>query len=229
MSTAPGTVASVMTSRVVAATPATSFKRLVEAMAGYRINSLPVIDADTIVLGVVSESDLLTHLVRSRQLRPATRLRRLTARRHWAARPESVTAGELMTAPAVTSGPDEPVAEAAARALQAKVHRMPVVDQRGRLIGLVTRADLLKVYLRSDAQIREEIVQRVLKSEMALDPARFELTVEHGVVRLGGQVEWLGIESALVEQIRDVPGVISVQARLSSARESDERRPVGQR
>ncbi|HEX2904841.1 MAG TPA: CBS domain-containing protein [Jatrophihabitans sp.] len=203
-------VADVMTKQVVAAHADASFKHIVEFLARNQISCVPVITPDHRVAGMVSESDLLAHLV---ETAPWYR------RRPWPFRGREhlgVTAAELMTAPAITVRPTDSIATAATRALQAHVHRMPVVDYAGVLIGIVSRADLLRCYLRPDEQIRDEITTRIIRQDLAMDPARFTVSVQDGLVRIDGELEWPGVGDQLVDSIRELPGVVSVEHHLTT-------------
>lgn len=205
------TVGDVMTKGVVSARSNATFKHIVESLARNRISCVPVITTDHRVAGVLSESDLLAHLVQT-----ASEHRR----RPWPFRGREragVTAAELMTAPAVTVHPTDSIQVAAIRALQAQVHRMPVVDYAGVLVGIVSRADLLRCYLRPDEEIKAEIIERVIRRDLAMDPMRFEVLVTDGMVRITGELEWPGVEEQLLNGIRDLPGVISVEHHLAAS------------
>jgi len=200
------TVGSVMTVNVVVAHPAARFKHIVESLTRNRIGCVPVVDERRRVLGVISESDLLRHLAGDRPHRWSA----------WFRRPGTgpVTASQLMTSPAVTVRPDDPLLAAAHRALAARVHRMPVVDDAGVLVGVVSRADLLRAYLRSDASLAADV--RALVQQLSIDPATVQVEVSSGVVRLSGRLEWAAIGSQLAEQAAALPGVVSVENCLTA-------------
>ena len=127
----------------------------------------------------------------------------------------AVTAGQLLTSPAVTIHPDAPVAVAARVMRDRRLKRLPVVDADGSLIGIVSRVDLLSVYDRSDTDIQAEIMMQVIGDEFGLDPADFAVTVSAGVVTLVGSVEAEQTALELAARIRHVEGVVVVRDRLT--------------
>lgn len=145
-------VRDVMTTEVVTVEPWTPFREIVTRLAGQRISAAPVLDAEGNVLGVVTEADLLLkqeHLDLELNVPLAWSRRRRLEREKAAA----VVAGKLMTTPPVTVAPTATITEAARQMHTAGVKRLPVVDEAGRLVGIVSRADLLKVFIRSDEAI----------------------------------------------------------------------------
>ncbi|WMX48455.1 CBS domain-containing protein [Streptomyces roseicoloratus] len=182
-------VGSLMTDDVVSAVPATSFREVAKLLAEHDISGVPVIDEDDRVIGVVSESDLLAR-------------RQLTAR-------------ELMTAPAVTVHAEETVADAGRLMVRRGVERLPVVDEEERLVGIVTRRDLLCVFLRPDPEIRRRIREDVLKGVLDLSPDAVDVHVLDGVVTLEGRVRRQGQARTLVGLSERVDGVVAVVDRLS--------------
>src|SRR5580765_3776523 len=149
-------VQDVMTKTVHTVTPETPLKRVAAVLAALGISGLPVLDADGAVVGIVSEADIL---YKERLEPPARgRLRTLLGPAQAdaeKAKLEARTAGEAMTSPALTIGPRRPVAEAAGRMLDEHVNRLPVVDDAGRLLGIVTRADLVRAFVRTDDEIAD--------------------------------------------------------------------------
>jgi CBS domain-containing protein len=207
-------VRDVMTTEVVAVQPWTPFREIVNRLAEHRISAAPVLDADGRVLGVVTEADLLL-----KQEHPDLELnvplvwsRRRRLEREKAA---AVVAGKLMTTPAVTVPPTATVTEAARRMHAAGVKRLPVVDQAGRLVGIVSRADLLKVFTRPDDAIRRDIMEEVIVGDFMMDPSRFFIHVDDGVVVLQGRVERRSLIPNLVRATRAVEGVVRVEVRLT--------------
>jgi CBS domain-containing protein len=179
-------VQDVMTTDVVCAHSNTSYKGLVELLATRRVSAVPVVDDRGHVLGVVSEADLLRK--REQPARPLIRL--LSApRRRERAKAEATVAAELMSRPVVTIDPQAPVAAAARRLHASGVKRLPVVDAGGRLVGIVSRVDLLKGFLRSDAELQREIVEDVIFGDLFMAPSRFDVHVQDGVVVLQGSCE----------------------------------------
>jgi CBS-domain-containing membrane protein len=209
------TVQDVMTREVVAARGATPFKELVRLLNQHRITALPVLDdAGRVVLGVVSETDLT--LKEITPLREAhTPVFDTAQHRGDRAKAAGLTAADLMTAPAVTVGPDEPVAAAARRMHDRDVKRLPVVDHGGALIGIVTRADLLKVFLRSDDELRFDVLDHVAGDLLRLPAGAVEVDVDEGVVRLAGRVRLRSQALTLEKVTGAVDGVVAVDSRLT--------------
>lgn len=211
------TVKDVMTSRVVAVRGAADFKEMVTIMRKLRVSAFPVIDASRRVLGVVSEADLLLKETAPAPAQDATRLGRWLKDRSKGA---GLTAAELMTGPAVTIGQDAAVTEAARLMQSRKVKRLPVVDSNGQLCGIVTRADLLSVFERPDAEIRDEVVKDIVVGEFGFDPELFVVTVRSGVVTITGAVQRREDALSLLRGIKFLEGVVGVRDRLSYPAES---------
>ncbi|WP_370415929.1 CBS domain-containing protein [Streptomyces fradiae] len=182
-------VGGLMTDNVLSAVPATSFREVAKMLAEHDISGVPVVDDDDHVVGVVSESDLLA--------------------RH------ELTARDLMTTPAVTVHAEETVADAARLMVRRGVERLPVVDEEERLVGIVTRRDLLCVYLRPDAEIRRRICEDVLSDVMELPADAVDVHVLDGVVTLGGRLRRRSQALMLVGLAERVDGVVAVVDRLS--------------
>ena len=207
-------VRDMMTTDVVTVEASTPFKEIVARLAGRRVSAVPVVDADGRVLGVVSEADLLLKEEQSDgELGvPLVWTRRRRIEREKAA---GAVAGELMTAPPVTVPPTATVAEAARRMHGAGVKRLPVVGENGRLLGIVSRADLLKVFARPDDAIRREVVDEVILRDLMMDPSRFFVRVEDGVVCLEGAVERCSLVPFVLRAVQGVEGVVRVEDRLT--------------
>jgi CBS-domain-containing membrane protein len=195
-------VGDVMTRAAVPAHEGMLFKEIVDSLARMRIRALPVIDDERRVVGVVSASDLLDHVA------PGTRRRR---NQH----PHASSARELMTSPAVTTRPHTTIVEATRVAAGAHVRMLPVVDAQGLLVGVVTQADLLRVFLREDEEIREEIEQFALRS-MDLDATHLIVTVDEGVVTLAGKLDRALQVGQLINQVRSIPGVVDIDDQLTA-------------
>lgn len=205
-------VSEVMTVSVVAVREDAGFKEMVTTLRNRRISALPVIDARGQVIGVVSEADLLIKETRPVLPRGLTRLAwRLRQR----SKADGVTAGEVMTRPAVTVSEDALVAQAAKLMQSRLVKRLPVVSADGTLRGIVSRADLLSVYERPDSEIRDEIVKGTIIWEFGLDEQLFAVTVSSGVVTITGPVDKRAVALRLLATIRYVEGVVGVRDRLS--------------
>jgi CBS domain-containing protein len=205
-------VRDVMTASVVAVRENADFKEMVTAMRSRRISAFPVLDAQDRVIGVVSEADLL--------LKEATPplpqgIIRLAWRLRERAKADGATAAEVMTKPAVTIRGNAFVGEAARLMQSRRVKRLPVVDEGGRLVGIVSRSDLLSVYERPDIDIRDDVVKEVLIGEFGLDEQMFVVTVKSGVVTITGQVGKRAVALSLLATIRYIEGVVAARDRLS--------------
>jgi CBS domain-containing protein len=168
-------VRDVMTTKVVTVEPWTPFREIVTRLAEHRISAAPVLDPAGNLLGIVTEADLLL-----KQEHPDLELnvplawsRRRRLERDKAA---AIVAGKLMTTPAITVAPTATITEAARRMHTAGVKRLPVVDEAGRLVGIVSRADLLKVFIRTDEAIWREIMDDVIAGDFMMDPSRSSST-----------------------------------------------------
>lgn len=227
-------VGAVMTTDVVAAEYGTPFKEVVRRLGNHRISGLPVIDEDDKVIGVISETDLMLHQTRAGGSGSAwavwtDRLRGLSRRvRREAARSRARTAGGVMSSPAVTVRADATVTEAARLMTQHGVERLPVVDEEDRLAGIVTRRDLLQVFLRTDDDIRREVQKEVLGNTLWLAPQAISVTVEDGVVTLAGQLERRSDIGIAVGMTGRLDGVVGVVDRLSYRIDDTRMRPAGQ-
>jgi CBS domain-containing protein len=206
------TVRDVMTTRVVALREDADYKEIVTALRRYRVSACPVIDEANRVIGLVSEADLLFKETNADL--PSGKVR-LAMRLGEQSKAAAVTADQLMTAPAVAIDPGAPVAEAARVMQDRQIKRLPVVGADGRLVGILTRSDVLSVFERPDADIWDEIGKQVLDEEFGLDSDSFDLTVRSGIVTIGGLVERRETAVDLLARVRHAEGVVSVRDRLS--------------
>jgi len=193
----PTRVQDVMTIEVVVAHPTTPVKQVADLLAGHGLSGLPVIDGQGRVLGVVSETDLFGD-----SQRPA-------------GGPVATTAGEVMTSPAVTVSPHATLTEAARRMQADGLKRLPVVAGSGRLIGIVSRADLLRPLVRPDEHISRD-VEELLERKL-LVAAGVEVEVRDGIVTLTGQLERRSLISILVGLADGIEGVVRVEDWLTFA------------
>jgi CBS domain-containing protein len=207
-------VRDVMTSRVVAVRSDASFKEMVAKMRESRISAFPVVDESGRVIGVVSEADFLNKEAEQADIQGVL-ANLVRFRGH--AKAAGVTAGELMTSPAVTVGPDAPVVDAARLMRDRRVKRLPVVNATGHLIGIISRTDVLGVFLRPDKDIRREVADEVIAASAAQGPGKLTVTVTGGVVTLAGRPENDAAGHELAEAIRRVEGVVAVHDQLSYA------------
>jgi CBS domain-containing protein len=119
-----------------------------------------------------------------------------------------------MTAAVVAVAPEDTVEHAARLMYTRKVKRLPVVDANGHLVGIISRADVLSVFDRTDEAIRSEITGEVLRNEFLIDPTTFDVTVRDGVVTLAGVPETSEVGHEIVHRVRHVPGVVAVRDRF---------------
>lgn len=197
-----------MTREVVTITADTPFKHIEQLMNQHHISALPVVDPDGGVIGVVSEADLL---LRSEAEDPVGWTHEGRER---GSKAHAQTAEGLMSSPAVSVELDTPLTAAARLMRKRNVKRLPVVAD-GRLVGILSRADVLKSYLRSDADIRSDVVDGVVHRSMWLDPSTFDVSVDDGVVRIGGEVDRRSDVEILTTLVLGVDGVIDVHPTLT--------------
>ena len=183
------------------------FVEVARTLAREQLSAVPVVDAGDHVIGVVSESDLLAKaavMTEPHRHGPVGRLwqHRLYDKSH------GDTAATLMTFPPVTVHPAERVSDAAWAAAHARLRRLPVTDHRGRLVGVVSRRDLLRALIRDDAEIRAE-VDSLIGRHLA-DPRALRITVANGVVTVTGTLD-KAVAPELLAAVRDIHDVIQVQ------------------
>ncbi|MFB7242036.1 inosine-5'-monophosphate dehydrogenase [Streptomyces populi] len=206
------TVRDLMTTSVIRVRQDTGFKEIAKLLAEYGVTAVPVVDDAERVVGVVSEADLLRK--EAAQLDPAGLLPVLHSRPADRTKAEATTAEGLMNSPAVTAEPRWTAVEAAQVMEFHHVKRLPVVDEVGRLVGLVSRADLLRVFLRGDSAIREEIAGEVLVHTLGVAPGAVTVHVVDGRVSLKGTVERKSLVPVVVRLCQGVDGVVGVSAEL---------------
>jgi len=206
------TVKDVMSIHVIAARRNASYKEMAAMLRNQRVSAFPVIDEDNRVIGVVSETDLLTKEALEGSV-PRT-VQGMT-RQRVRSQVNGVTAADLMTKPAVTIGPDQTVTDAARLMYNRRVKRLPVVNDEGTLIGIVTRSDVLSVYSKPDPQIRSEITEDLIRGTFGCDPAKFTVTVKDGIVTIEGAPETTQVGLDIIDAVRHMEGVVAVRDRLT--------------
>lgn len=207
-------VSDLMTKDVVSVKPSMTLRDAAALLVEKRISGMPVVNEDNEVLGVLSEADILVKAGGS-----SSRNRLLG----WLLEPDfgdedkirAETVGEAMSAPALTVTSHRPVHEAARLMVAEGVNRLPVVED-DKLIGILTRADVVRAFSRSDAEIAEEIRSDILRRTFWLEPGRVSVTVVDGTVSLEGEVETAADEEVLPALVARVPGVVAVHAELRS-------------
>jgi CBS domain-containing protein len=217
-------VRDVMSRGVVTIGPDASLKDAARSLVEWGISGLVVVDEGAVVRGVLSEADFLP--------KERGRIRR---RRFWhlfgepdrsradAQRLAARTVGEAMSSPAVTIDADRPIAEAAARMLDARVTRLPVMDA-GRMVGIVTRSDLLRAYLTPDERLADQIRSDLIARTMLLNPAAFRVEVTDGVARIHGRVDRRSAAEDLERLTAAIPGIVAVQAKVTWTEDDSRRR-----
>lgn len=206
-------VQDLMTRDVTTVTPATSLRDAAVLLARIGISGVPVVSATGEVVGVLSEADIV---VKAGGEVPRNRLL------GWLLEPglgledkiKAETVDDAMTAPPVTISAKRPIHEAARLMVAENVNRLPVVE-KGKLVGIVTRADIVRAFTRSDTEILDEIRGDILRKTFWLEPEHVTVKVVDGHVTLRGKVETETDQELLPHFVARVPGVISVDADLS--------------
>lgn len=222
------TVREAMTTSVVAVRPATPLKDVARLLVEHRISGLPVVDDDGTVLGVVSEADFLMKEQGAEAVphRPLARIfGESQASRSQQAKVDALTAGEAMTAPALTIEPGRRIIEAAAIMTTRRLNRLPVVEN-GRLVGIVTRADLVRAYVSSDEELVRTIREEVLLRTLWLDPVPFDVRVVDGVAAIRGRVERRSTAEMIERAVALVPGIVDVNAAIEWSLDDRQLEPV---
>jgi CBS domain-containing protein len=199
--------------QIVSVSPETPLKEVAARMVEHRISGVPVVDERGRVLGVVSEADFVIGET------GGTGGEGMIARARAIASPATVaiprTAGEAMTSPAVTVDADETVMHAAGQIAEGGVNRLPVVDEDGRLVGIIARADIVRAFARSDEQLADEI-RKDLERILGLGPDRVQVAVADGEVHLSGEVDTETNAKLAAFFATRVVGVVAVRSELQS-------------
>jgi CBS-domain-containing membrane protein len=204
-------VKDVMTTRVIWVRKNATFREMAVALRNYRVSAFPVVDDDGKVIGVVSEADMLNKEALDDE--PGVISGILHRRDQTKAR--GVTAGDLMTAAVIAVRPEDTVEHVAKLMYDRRVKRLPVTNADGHLVGIISRADVLSVFDRTDEAIRAEILDEVLLGEFLVDPQAYDVTVKDGIVTLLGVPETSDIGHRIVRRVRHVQGVVAVRDRLA--------------
>ena len=214
-----------MTREVISVAPETPLKEVARLLVANRISGMPVVGYHGEVLGVVSEADILRKEegVSSELPRPIAWLsRKLDGELD---KIGAVTAGEAMTAPAYTVRPGQRTTEVARVMVDSMFNRVPVVSD-GVLVGIVSRADLVRAFIRSDEEIEHDVREDVLLREMLLNPGDVIVSVDNGLVTLSGQVGSQEDAKVLERRVRGIPGVVGVAANLRWRPQDDRHAPA---
>ncbi|MFF0414212.1 CBS domain-containing protein [Kitasatospora sp. NPDC004745] len=199
MISAPSTVADVMTHAVVAVGRGADFREVADTLQRWRVSAVPVLTGDGRVVGVVSEADLLT------------------ARDRDGERADALTAGRMMSVPAVTVHPGSPLNEAARAMARGHLKRLPVVDDEDYLVGIVSRGDLLKVYLDDDRELADRVRFELVATLGPAAAVNTDVRSENGRITLSGDLPDALSAPVLARLVRSVPGVVGVELRLAAA------------
>ncbi|QRP42902.1 CBS domain-containing protein [Amycolatopsis sp. FDAARGOS 1241] len=210
-------VSAVMTTDVASVPLGTPFKAVTALLEERGVGGTPVVDDRGHVAGVISRADLLEREVEHRGFGPRARRARRKA--------EAVFAADLMSSPAVTIRADDDVVRAAQLMESHGVHRLPVVDADGALAGIVSRADLVRVFLRPDKDIYDEVRDEVLTEEMCIDPQSLYVAVHDGIVSISGTVERYSMIGLIEALVRRVDGVVEVRSHLKAHLDDRDLRP----
>jgi CBS domain-containing protein len=202
-------VRDVMSTSVVTVAPDLGYKQIVDLLVEFGVSAVPVVNGDRRVLGVVSEADLL-HKVEFNGADVHARLFERRRQRLAKGKATGETAESLMTAPAVTITASATLTKAAQVMEHRNVKRLPVVDDNGNLVGIVSRRDVLRRYLRTDDAIRDDVIESVLRGIMWIDPIEVDVTVADGHVTLTGKIDRRSSAQIAVRLIRGVDGVVGV-------------------
>jgi CBS domain-containing protein len=202
-----------MTATVVTTSPDASLKEAAEILAEHAIGGLPVLDGDGSLQGVVTDADIL---LKESGESPQGGLRGLLHRDEAQAIESKVTAhtvGDAMSAPAITVEAERSLALAAGLMLDHGINRLPVIE-RGELVGIVTRHDLVRAFARSDSELERDIREEAFSGITWTED--LELTVKDGEVVLRGEIDSKYDAEAVPDRIRAIPGVVSVDSELSA-------------
>jgi CBS domain-containing protein len=206
----------VMSSPVVTVDPDAPFKELVRLLVEHDVSGLPVIDSFGRLVGVVTEADLVSKEAyggrRRHLLGVLSEL--LSGDSRWTHKAEGLTAGHLMTRQPFVAEADEEVGQIARRMLERGVKRLPVMEA-GRLVGIITRQDLLRLFDRPDGSIAADIRARLASPLYTPEDQAVIFRVDQGVVTLEGSVHYKGDRAVVEGMVRAVPGVVAVESRLA--------------
>lgn len=222
------TVRDVMTRSVVSVPPWTPLKDVAALLVEHGISGVPVVDRGGQVLGVVSEGDLLV----KEQGRGAIHHRRFAwllgddrTTRAQEAKLAATSAADAMTTPAITVDVGRSTTAAAELMIARGVNRLPVVED-GRLVGIVSRADLVRAFVRTDEQLAEIIRDEVLLRILWLDPGHYEVEVADGVARISGRADRRSTAEMITRAIEAVPGIVGVESEVTWALDDEKIHPM---
>jgi CBS-domain-containing membrane protein len=217
-------VRDLMSDAVVRVQRGTPFKEIAHLLLEYDITAVPVVDGENRPVGVVSEADLLQKMWGGE---PDGSPEHAEWSRTSAAKAGAIDAAGLMTSPALCAREDWSVVDAARVMARHRIKRLLVVDDDGRLAGVVSRGDLLRVFLRTDRAIRTEIIEEALVKALGLAPSSVQVDVTHGHVVLSGRLPDRVSAPLLEEHCRSVDGVVAVEFRPAGEAGAEDAAAVG--
>ena len=203
-----------MTSRVHVAGPLAPFKLLVRLIEENRVSAIPIVDQKGVPVGIVSESDLLLKERRT-ELESSRDLLHIHKRRVERAKAAGTVASDLMTCPAITVHSETGLGEAARLMQEKNVRRLVVVDERGRIAGIVSRSDLLQVFLRTDEELRQEITGKLIPAVLLSSDNAIDVEVSWNIATLSGEVDRKSDTEILTRLTTELDGVVAVVDRLT--------------
>jgi CBS-domain-containing membrane protein len=206
-------VRDVMTVTVVTVAPGLGYKQIADLLIDMGISAAPVVGDDRRLLGVVSEADLL-HKVEFNGADVHAGLFERRRARLAKEKATGETAAQLMTSPAITVPATATLTTAAQLMERHDVKRLPVLDDDGNLVGIVARRDLLRRFVRTDEQIRTDVIDGVLRGVLWLDPIEVDVAVADGHVRLGGKVDRRSTAQFTARLVRALDGVVGITDEL---------------
>jgi CBS domain-containing protein len=193
-------VVDLMTTDVIAVPPATGLREAARLMFRNRVSGLPIVDDDGALVGVITEADFL----------------RFEVERQEGVRVSGETVGDVMSRGVVTVGPEMEIGDAAKIMAVQEIRRLPVVDENNRLLGVISRADIVSLYTRPDDVIEDEIREDLIRRVLLIDPDGIEVIVSNGVVTLGGHLATQSEARALEELANRLDGVLRVESNLTA-------------
>lgn len=192
-------VVDLMTTEVIAVSRDTGLREAARLMFRNRVSGLPITEPDGTLIGIITEADFL----------------RLEVERQEGARDQVATVGEVMSIGVVTIRPEMEIYEAAKIMAVQEVRRLPVVDDDNRLLGVISRADIVSIFTRPDDVIEDEIREDLLRRVLFIDPDELGVSVTNGVVALSGEVGTRAEASMLEELTNRLDGVFGVETKLT--------------
>jgi CBS domain-containing protein len=206
----------VMTRDVMTVPRDTSLRDVARILADRRISGLPVLDEAGKLAGVVTEADVLVKEMEQKERRGGVVGWLLEPDEGWRENKfEARTAGQAMSSPVITVRPTDQVTKAATLMIENGINRVPVVDDAGSVVGIVARADLVRAFTQTDAEITREIREDVIQHQFWASPENLTVEVHEGVVKLAGELETETLAEGLPRMVARVPGVIAVESRLT--------------